>query len=206
MPSPHATPNHSTCRTFRSRLSKRHNGTRVGDVSSGGGLPSGRSGAGASGRRVSAAALRQALAQAYLSLDQSFCAAAQQSGCTLTTAVVAGRLLTVANVGDSAAYLDTGACCAAIRGHGCCLPGSATWYCRMPPHGTARYHHMGPRARPFGRLPTRCCHRASHPAPLRRPALGPGSELLQLTTSHRLCENPAEVARLCAGKSRTSCR
>lgn len=108
-------------RIFRARLSKRQ---------AHGSSSEKRGGGGSGGRPTSAGMIRQALAQTYLSLDHSFCATASESGCTLTTAVVAGRLLTVANVGDSAAYLDT------------------------------------------------------------------GSELLQLTTSHRLADNPSEVARL----------
>ena len=68
----------------------------------------GTASSGGAGRGPSHQAVKRALAQAYMALDHSFCASAPSSGCTLTTAVLSGRALTVANVGDSAAVLDTG--------------------------------------------------------------------------------------------------
>eukprot|EP00887_Chlorella_sp_A99_P000939 scaffold5.g939.t1 len=88
---------------FRARLT--HAMSRgSGSVRSGG-----DGGGGAMHGRLGATAMKQALAQTFLTLDHNFSTAARHSGCTLTVAVVAGRLLTVANVGDSAAVLDTGA-------------------------------------------------------------------------------------------------
>jgi hypothetical protein len=50
-----------------------------------------------------------ALGATFLGLDQQFCKQAQLSGCTCTVAVLVGWTLTVANIGDSRAILDTGA-------------------------------------------------------------------------------------------------
>lgn len=54
-------------------------------------------------------AVAAALGATFLGLDQQFCKQAQLSGCTCTVAVLVGWTLSVANIGDSRAILDTGA-------------------------------------------------------------------------------------------------
>jgi len=54
-----------------------------------------------------ARALPAALVDAFRATDEYVCASCSSSGCTATVAVVLGRLVTVAAVGDSLACLDT---------------------------------------------------------------------------------------------------
>ena len=56
-----------------------------------------------------------ALGATFLGLDQQFCKQAQLSGCTCTVAVLVGWTLSVANIGDSRAILDTGATEVSVR-------------------------------------------------------------------------------------------
>jgi hypothetical protein len=50
------------------------------------------------------------VARAAHQVDSSWSATGSTAGSTLTLAMVTGRLLTIANVGDSTGMLDTGAC------------------------------------------------------------------------------------------------
>lgn len=55
-------------------------------------------------------AVRAALARTFLAINDAICSKYMQSGCTLTVALASpGGVLTVGNVGDSRATLDTGA-------------------------------------------------------------------------------------------------
>lgn len=54
-----------------------------------------------------ATAVRSAVSNTLDALNERFCEAYERSGCTCTVAVYCGALLTVANVGDSDAVLDT---------------------------------------------------------------------------------------------------
>lgn len=64
---------------------------------------------GAGDAHSSPEAVRAALARTFLAVNDSVCSSLFQSGCTLTAAVISGGdTLTLANVGDSRAILDTG--------------------------------------------------------------------------------------------------
>lgn len=54
-------------------------------------------------------AICQALARTFVATNDAVCKQFFCSGCTLTAAVLSGDVLTIANVGDSKAMLDTGA-------------------------------------------------------------------------------------------------
>ncbi|KXZ54621.1 hypothetical protein GPECTOR_4g686 [Gonium pectorale] len=52
--------------------------------------------------------IRQAISETFVRLDNDWIAVGHMSGTTVTAAIVIGYLLTVANIGDSSAVLDTG--------------------------------------------------------------------------------------------------
>lgn len=54
------------------------------------------------------AAFRGAVADVVLHLEEQFARVALSSGCTVSVAIIVGRWLMVANVGDSSIVLDTG--------------------------------------------------------------------------------------------------
>lgn len=55
-----------------------------------------------------ASVVREAIVKAFVMLDKVYTAGTDISGAAVTAALVCGRLLTVANVGDSEAFLDIG--------------------------------------------------------------------------------------------------
>ncbi|GIL52954.1 hypothetical protein Vafri_8690 [Volvox africanus] len=55
-----------------------------------------------------AALIRQAIVETFVRLDNDWIAVGHMSGTTVTATIVIGYLLTVANLGDSSAVLDTG--------------------------------------------------------------------------------------------------
>lgn len=54
------------------------------------------------------AGIRKALLDAFMSVDRAWYKEKKHSGATLTVALIVGRLLTIANVGDSSAFLHDG--------------------------------------------------------------------------------------------------
>lgn len=70
--------------------------------------------------------LRSAVTHAAHETDKSWSATGSSAGSTLTVALVAGQLLTIGNVGDSTAILDTGALLCLLRCLLSCLLSATT--------------------------------------------------------------------------------
>jgi hypothetical protein len=143
-------------------------------------------------RAVSCCPVLQAMFAGFLEADKICQGRFKVSGTTATLAVVVGWEVFVANVGDSAAYLDTGKQVGGV----CVFDGA----CKLSPclHRECCTHHISSPCVAVTLAISHRCELLTLPAPLPSSHLLCVLQVICLTGNHRVDDNPAERERVIA--------